>query len=120
MLHGRVKQPHSEDQLSEVEVEGQPLFISRCGLQADQATRVRVLARDVVLALSPPSDISLLNCLKTRVIDLQPDATPSQLLVRLGLGDQTMLARVSRRSAASLGLRENLRVYALVKGVAMS
>ncbi|MDY6891736.1 MAG: TOBE domain-containing protein [Pseudomonadota bacterium] len=73
----------------------------------------------MVLALSPPTSISLLNCLETRLIDLQPDSNPSQLLVRLGLGPQTMLARVSRRSATRLGLRENQRVYALIKGVAM-
>ena len=120
VLHARVEQAHSDDHLSRLDIGGQLLFISRCGLQDGQATRVRILARDVVLALSPPSDISLLNCLDTRVMDLQPDSTPSQLLVRLGIGPQTMLARVSRRSAMRLGLRENQRVYALVKGVAMS
>lgn len=120
VLHARVKQAHSDDQLSQLDIAGQPLFISRCGLRDGQATRVRVLARDVVLALSPPSEISLVNCLETRVIDLQPDSAPSQLLVRLSLGEQTMLARISRRSARHLGLRENQRVYALVKGVAMN
>jgi molybdate transport system ATP-binding protein len=119
VLKARVDQAHSDDHLSRLEIEGQSLFISRCGLQDGQATRVRILARDVVLALSPPTSISLLNCLETRLIDLQPDSNPSQLLVRLGLGPQTMLARVSRRSATRLGLRENQRVYALIKGVAM-
>lgn len=119
VLHARVAQAHSDDHLSRLDIDGQPLFISRCGLHDGQSTRVRILARDVVLALSPPSDISLLNCLETRIIDLQPDTAASQLLVRLGIGSQTMLARVSRRSATRLGLQQDRRVYALVKGVAM-
>ncbi|SFX61107.1 molybdenum ABC transporter ATP-binding protein [Marinospirillum alkaliphilum] len=124
VLQARVVNADVGDGLSELQLEHQSMLISRCGLQKGQATRVRILARDVVLALTPPDDISLLNCLETQVLDIQPDAglnpNPSQVLVRLQLGQQTLLARISKRSAERMALKENQGVYALIKGVAVA
>ncbi|MDR9467921.1 molybdenum ABC transporter ATP-binding protein [Marinospirillum sp.] len=119
VLQGRALQTDSGDGLSEVAVESQSLLISRSSLQPGQKTRVRILARDVVLALTPPPDISLLNCLHTQLLDIQPDPNPSQALVRLQLGEQRLLARVSRRSVERLQLQPGQSIYALIKGVAV-
>ncbi len=83
-----------------------------------QPLRVRVLARDVSLALSPAHDSSILNVLPATVQDLADDG-PAQLLVALDLAGTRLLARVTRKSAAQLGLRPGQRVFAQIKGVAV-
>jgi len=39
--------------------------------------------------------------------------------VRLSVGEATLLARVTRRSAERLGLRPGLEVYAMVKAISL-
>jgi molybdate transport system ATP-binding protein len=122
VLKAKVVCADAGDGLSELQLEHQSMLISRCGLQTGQATRVRILARDVVLALTRPNDISLLNSLQTQVLDIQPDShfSASQVLVRLQLGQQTLLARISKRSAERLQLQPGLMVHALIKGIAVA
>jgi molybdate transport system ATP-binding protein len=53
------------------------------------------------------------------VIDTH-DINPTQTLVRLELLDgQTLLSRITRRSAVSLGIHEGMSLYAQVKSVAL-
>lgn len=119
VLKAVVKQVDTGDGLTELKLGEQQLFISKVNLSEGQETRVRVIARDVVLALTPPADTSLLNCLTTSLLDIQPDPNPSQVLVRLEVANQTLLARVPKRSVERLELKEQQMVYALIKGVAM-
>ena len=83
-----------------------------------QPVRVRVLARDVSLALSPAQDTSILNVLPATVQALTEDG-PAQVLVALDLNGSTLLARITRKSAAALQVRPGLRVFAQVKGAAV-
>ena len=120
VLKAKVKQPLTYDGLTELILGQQPMFISQAGLEQGQETRVRVMASDVVLALTPPQDTSLLNCLTAWVLDIQPDPNPSQALVRLEVGNQRLLARISKRSLEKLALEERQLIYALIKGVALN
>lgn len=81
--------------------------------------RVRVQARDVSVALQEPQQISVNNVLPATVLDLTGDG-PGQVLVTLRLGEHTrLLARLTQGSAQRLGLAPGLRVFALIKGVAV-
>jgi|AGTN01.1.fsa_nt_gi molybdenum ABC transporter, ATP-binding protein len=119
VLHGRVTGTEAGDGLMELDVEGQPLLMNRHPVCGGQAVRIKIMARDVALALQPPQDSSFLNCLKVRLLDSQPGILPSQLLVRLALGKQILLSRISLRSARHLELRPDQELHALVKGVAL-
>ncbi|MBB3102806.1 molybdenum ABC transporter ATP-binding protein [Azomonas macrocytogenes] len=119
-LHAQVSHPDVGDELTELAVEGQPLLIAKCSVPTGQPVRVKIMARDVGLALTPPTDTSFLNCLRVTLLDSLPGTLPSQALVRLKLGEQILLSRVSRRSAGRLGLQAGQRLYALIKGVALS
>lgn len=119
VLHGQVRRPDAGDGLMELDVDGQPLLMGRHPLAAGQMARVKIMARDVGLALSPPADTSFLNCLPATLLDIQPGVLPSQLLARLRLGTQILLSRISRRSAQALDLRPGQALHALVKGVAL-
>lgn len=80
--------------------------------------RVRVLARDVSLTLEPAADSSILNILPAKVRSLTEDG-PAQTLVTLDVGNSTLLARVTRKSASMLQLVPGQRIFAQVKGVAV-
>ena len=80
--------------------------------------RVRVAARDVSLALSTPSQTSILNLLPARIVELADDA-PGQVLVRLALEDTTLLARITLKSAQALHLQPGMAVIAQVKSIAV-
>ena len=57
--------------------------------------------------------------LPAKVIDTR-DINPTQALVRLELEDgQTLLSRITRRSAIGLEIREGMHLYAQVKSVAL-
>lgn len=83
-----------------------------------QPVRLRVMARDVSLALQPPPGSSILNILPARVSALQTDAM-GQCLLTLDCEGQTLLARITGRSARVLQLRPGLAVFAQVKGMAV-
>ncbi len=120
LLMAQVVEPATDDHLTQLQVDGQPLLISQLPGSASSSVRLSVMARDVVLANEPPQHISLINCLKAQVVDIQPDPKPSHCLVRLRLNQQTLLARISYRSVKNLKLSENQPIYALIKGVALN
>jgi molybdopterin-binding protein len=83
------------------------------------AGRVRIDARDVSLALTPPRLTSITNILPAKVLDLSGDRDPAQVLVRLEVGAHPLLARITRRSAAQLGIAPGTMLYAQIKSVAL-
>ena len=83
-----------------------------------QQVRLRILAQDVSIALSPPMQSSILNILPVTVLELA-DHGEHQTTVRLQLDTQVLLARITRKSAVSLGLKAGDSVYAQIKGVAV-
>ena len=83
---------------------------------AGSRLRARVRARDVMVATTRPEGISALNVLAARVTSVEA-GDGSQALVRLAHGEDEILARLTRRSVASLGLEPGLEVFAVVKAV---
>jgi molybdate transport system ATP-binding protein len=104
--------------LSVARFAGGELCIARQSLAMGQALRIRVQARDVSLSLQHPSGTSILNILPVRVLALSPDS-PGQVMVQLGAGGCTLLARITEKSAQGLALAPGLAVFAQIKGVAI-
>jgi len=94
------------------------LTVPRLDLPVGTPLRVRIRARDVILAAAPPSGISALNVLAGRVEALVP-IEEAALEVQLRLGAERLLARVTRRSGAALGLVPGCEVFAVIKTVAI-
>ena len=119
VVEGTVVQHDAQDHLSTVAFAGgQLLLISPCGHSEGALLRLRIQARDVSLALTPPADTSILNIVPAKVAELVPDG-PGQLMVALDAGPTRLLARVTQRSATALALAPGKAVYAQVKGVAV-
>jgi molybdate transport system ATP-binding protein len=120
VIEARVTGHDERHHLTELEFEGGSLVISRADLQQSVRVRVRIMARDVAVNLTRPQDSSVLNCLPARVLDVSDDPHPGHVLIRLGVGDVTLLSRITRRSLERLALEPGTRVYALVKSVAIA
>jgi len=94
------------------------LMVARLPAPVGAAFRVRIRARDVILAATPPTGISALNILAGRVEAVVP-IEEAALEVQLRLGDERLLARVTRRSGATLGLAPGREVFAVIKTIAI-
>ena len=97
---------------------GGRLTVSRIDLPVGSLLRVRIRARDVILATARPHGISALNVLAGTVEALVPTGEEA-LEVQLRLGPERLLARITRRSGEALGLAPGRPVFALVKTVAI-
>jgi molybdate transport system ATP-binding protein len=93
------------------------LRIPRLDLPVGTALRVRIRARDVMIALTPPEGLSALNVLPGTVAELAGGDGPI-VQMRLDCAGQPLIARLTRRSVETLGLIPGLRVYAVIKSVA--
>jgi molybdate transport system ATP-binding protein len=83
------------------------------------ALRLRILAQDVMLATTRPSDISALNVLPATVTALRSGQGPGAL-VQLQVGQALLLARITQRSATNLGLTPGMPCFAVLKSVSVA
>lgn len=83
------------------------------------AARLRILARDVALALDAPGRASILNQLAVTVEHIEPESGGRVTVVcRLGDG-QRLLAQITAWSAHTLALAPGMAAFALIKSVAL-
>ena len=119
VFRGRIAAHHADAHLTEVDSDGGRLLVCSPAAPAGRALRLRIAARDVSIALSRPTDSSIVNHLPATVVDISPDPHPGHRLVRLAVGDTVLLARITEHSRARLALAPGLAVWALIKGVAV-
>ena len=119
LLAGRVIARDERWHLAQVGFDGGALWVRDGGWPLGQALRLRLLARDVSLALEAPRASSIQNLLPCTVDAIEPDLHPSQALVRLSLGSAAILARLTQRAVHELALAPGRPVWAQVKSVAI-
>jgi molybdate transport system ATP-binding protein len=116
VLAARVETIDRSYGLATLSFPGGSLRVPAAGLEPGQALRLHIRARDVAIALGPPRDVSILNALPVTIAEMAEDAGAVEL--RLVLGPQLLVARITRLSAEALSLRPGLVVHALIKSVA--
>ncbi len=119
VLEGEIAELDAEWHLARVAFAGGSLWVRDSGLPVGQHVRVRILARDISVALEPHSDSSILNVLPATVEQLADDTHPALALVKLNAASAPLVARITRRSAAKLALRPGQAVWAQIKAVAL-
>jgi molybdate transport system ATP-binding protein len=90
-----------------------PYIDMRLGAQL----RVRIRARDVMIALQPPKGLSALNILPGTVAEIG-EAEGASVEMRLNCGGEALIARLTQRSVEALGLTPGRQVYAVIKSIA--
>ncbi len=105
--------------LARVEFPGGSLWVRDGGHAVGHAVRVRILARDVSIALAPVVGTSIQNCLPATVEQMADDYHPALSVLRLRVGGSPLLVRLTRRSAAGLQLQPGKPVWVQIKAVAL-
>ena len=71
----------------------------------------------LMIALTPPKNLSALNVLPGTVAEIAGDDGPIAQ-VRLDCTGESLVARLTRRSVDTLGLVPGLKVHAVIKSIA--
>ena len=103
--------------LTALAVPGGIMRVPRLSLAPGRRLRVRVRARDVALATAEPHETSVLNVFRGHVVEIgQRRGASVDVAVDIGT---RLTARITARSADTLGLAPGTAVYALIKSVAV-
>lgn len=118
VLTARVEAHHA-DGLTELDAGGLRLHLPKIPHPVGTDLRIRIAAHDVILSLNPPEGLSTLNMLPGTVETVRPGDGPGAI-VALDTPAGPLLARITKRSVARLGLTPGVRCYALLKSVAIA
>jgi molybdate transport system ATP-binding protein len=119
VLEVRVAEHDAQYQLTYLDCDSGRFAIPRYDVAIGTPARLRVRARDVSLALTPPHDTSILNILPVRITAISEDR-PGQVMIALDANGTALLARITRKSLVLLKLEVEQRIYAQIKSVALA
>ena len=105
--------------LVELSFDGGVLLASDRTLGTDTVVRVRIPAREVILASAVPEGLSLHNALPGIVSAIDATDRFEHVIVQVAVGGVHVLAEVTRDAVARLGLAAGSPVHALVKSVSI-
>jgi len=118
VIEGSAGQYDTDDELTRLEFSGGDLWLPGKAAAEGSSLRLRIRASDVSLCRKRPEQSTILNILPAQVESIQPSRGPSAL-VRLILGDDRVLARVTKRSIRELNLQAGDNLFAQIKSVAV-
>jgi molybdate transport system ATP-binding protein len=119
VLDGTVAERDENWHLARIGFPGGSVWVRDGGHALGHPVRVRILARDVSIALEPQHESSILNCLPAEVVEIADDTHPALALVKLKVGESAVVARLTHRSACGLELKPGAPVFAQIKAVAL-
>ena len=106
-------------QLCSVQFGNTTLCLPDQGGDINDAVRLQILAKDVSLTLKNQSQTSISNIIAAEVMAIEDNQHSPTALVQLQLGDDTILARLTRRSIHQLQLSSGTQVWAQIKSAAL-
>jgi molybdate transport system ATP-binding protein len=115
VLDATVAGHDSEFGLTQLSSAAGDLWVPRLAAEPGAHVRAYIRARDVMLSLRPPQDISALNVLAGRIVEITPRG--AQADIRLDCNDATLMARLTNKSVQRLALSPGRPVYAVIKSV---
>ncbi len=110
---------HGDDGLTRLDAATGPLFLPAVEGAPGTQVRVRIMAHDVILARTRPEGLSAQNILAGKVASIAPGTGPG-VIVHVQVGDDEILARITRRAADQLRLLPGDAVHAIVKSMSVA
>ena len=110
---------HRDRGLVELAFDGGTLLAPARHLAANANVRVRVPAREIVLATSAPTGLSLHNVLPGVVSAVHVETAFETVVVQLTIGGVVVLAEVTRDAVVRLGIKAGRHLHALIKSVSI-
>jgi molybdate transport system ATP-binding protein len=119
VFDAEVSKANADRGLLELAFDGGVLLAPLREIPTGATVRVRVPAREVILATSPPAGLSLHNVLSGTVFAVHAEPEIDQVVVQVAVGKVHLLAEVTRDAVRRLGIAEGLRIHALIKSVSI-
>jgi molybdate transport system ATP-binding protein len=115
----RVRRHDVDRALTELESSGATFLVPLLDLPLNAECRIRIPAREVILAGRPPEAISLHNIIPGTVRRIIYGTARRSVLVEISLPSGTLLARVTPDAIVRLGLAAGSPVLALIKSTSI-
>jgi molybdate transport system ATP-binding protein len=116
VIDARIAAHHAAERLTEVAFDDGRLWIPEIDGGVGARVRVRIRARDVMLALGEPQGISANNVVRGTVAAIRADQGTYQDVL-LACGQARLIASITQRSLARLAVRPGQELYAVIKSV---
>lgn len=108
-----------DDGLTKLQTSAGPIWLPRVIAPIGMQVRVRIAAQDIILSNTRPEGLSALNILTATISALRLGEGPGAI-VQLRVGEDLLLARITRRSATALALKVGSPVFAVLKSVSVA
>ena len=108
-----------DDGLTRLLTSAGPIWLPRVAAGIGALVRVRIAAQDIILSNTRPEGLSALNILPATITSLRIGDGPGAI-IQLRVGEDLLLARVTRRSVAHLDLAVGSEVFAVLKSVSVA
>jgi molybdate transport system ATP-binding protein len=118
MIKARISAHDARFGLTALESDAGPVRVPYLALPIGTAVRVRLRARDVMVANVQPAGLSALNVFPGKVIELRKSGE-SDVEVDIDCNGVKIAARLTAKSVDTLGLVPEMPVYAILKAVTM-
>jgi len=115
----RIARADSNRGLVEIEFAGGTLLAADAGAPVGSTVRVRIPAREIVLATRAPEGLSLHNVVSGTVSAIHQEPGVGHVVVQIAVGQALLLSEVTRDAVGRLGLAVGGQVYALIKSVSI-
>ena len=110
---------HHDDGLTELDANGARLYLPQTTQALGKSVRVRIAAQEVILSLDRPQGLSALNILPGTVQQIRSGSGPGAI-VSVDTRAGRILARITQRSVAAMGLRPGQSCHVIIKTVAIA
>ena len=110
---------HGEDGLTRLDGPAGELFVPQVDGAPGTRLRVRIMAHEVILSRARPVGLSAQNIIMGEVVRVVPGAGPGAM-VHVTVAGHEIIARITRRAVAQMGLAPGDTVHAILKSLSIA
>ena len=110
---------HASDGITELDFAGSKLFLPKIDAILGSKVYLRILAKDITLAIEKPKKISALNILQVKVDEVILGNGPGAI-VGIEVGGHRLTTRITQRSLNAMNLKHGQTCFAFLKTVSVA
>ncbi len=118
VLEGTVESVDPANHIATLLLSAGRIFVPGVSPAIGRPVRIRIPARDVMLAIRKPEGLSALNILEGKIAQISP-VEDGTVEIRLDCAGDAVLSRITALSCERLGLRRGMPAFAVIKTVAL-
>ncbi len=119
LISGSIGPSDDKYSLTSIDIGGQFITVPQLALGSGQNIDLRIRARDVAIATTKPTNLSIRNILNATITQIAPEPDSAFAEIQLCVCDQFLRTRLTRASVDDLSLKEGMQVFALIKSIAI-